>query len=76
MENKIKSTIFNKEYYAHEAVKILDPTQAALYWIHGLQPLDMYPSRDRKTGRAIIVYVFSRIDSKPLYDLWCKYELK
>lgn len=74
--NKVKGRFSNKEYYANEAIRILDPQQAALYWAHGIEPLDIYSSRDYKTGKALIVFVFKRDETKEVFDLWCKHELK
>ena len=76
MENKIKSKLRNVEYNASEAIRILDPFQAALYWNHDVEPLDIYPSRDFKAQKALIVFVFRRSETKEVFDLWCKRELK
>jgi len=75
-ENRIAGNYSGAKYLASEAIRILDPYQAALYWNNGLEPLEIYPSRDFKTGKALIVYVFKREDTKELFDLWCKKELK
>lgn len=76
MVNKIQSNINGKSYYAHEAVRILDPYQAALYWCNGVNLIDIYPSRDYKTNKALIVFVFKKKETKDVFDLWCKKELK
>lgn len=76
MDNKVKGKFSNKEYYASEAIRILDPRQAALYWNHHIEPLDIYPSRDYKTNKALIVFVFKRDETKEVFDLWCKHELE
>ena len=76
MDNKIKGKFSNKEYYASEAIRILDPNQAALYWANGVEPLDIYSSRSYKTNKALIVFVFKRDETKEVFDLWCKHELK
>lgn len=72
---KVKGKFSNKLYYAHEAIRILDQVQAALYWANGVEPLDIYSSRDYNTGKALIVYVFRKDDTKELFDKWCKHEL-
>lgn len=64
-----------KEYSAEDAVRIVNPAQIAAYWENGLAPLDIYPSRDRETGKPILVAVFNRKDSKEYFDKWCKHEL-
>ena len=76
MDNKIKGKFSNKEYYAKDAIRILDPKQAALYWNNHVEPLDIYPSRDCKTNKALIVFVFKRDETKEVFDLWCKHELE
>lgn len=75
MDGKVKGKFSNKEYYASEAIRILDPSQAALYWANGVEPLDIYSSRSYKTNKALIVFVFRRDETKEVFDLWCKHEL-
>ena len=72
---KIKGKFSNKFYYANEAIRILDPMQAALYWANGVEPLDIYSSRDYKTNKALIVYVFKKSETKEVFDKRCKHEL-
>lgn len=72
---KIKGKFSNKLYYANEAVRILDPMQAALYWANGIEPLDIYSSRDYKTNKALIVYVFKKDETKEVFDKWCNHKL-
>ena len=74
--DKIKGKFSHKEYYAKDAIRILDPKQAALYWNNHVEPLDIYPSRDYKTNKALIVFVFKRDETKEVFDLWCKHELE
>lgn len=75
MENKIKSRFSPQDYYAKEAIRILDPMQAASYWVNGVIPLDIYPSRDYSTNKALIVFVFKKSETKDVFDKWCKREL-
>lgn len=75
MENKIKSRFSAQDYYANEAIRILDPMQAALYWANGVTPLDIFPSRDYNTNKALIVYVFRKSETKEVFDKWCNHEL-
>ena len=75
MENKIKSRFSAQDYYANEAIRILDPMQAALYWVNGVTPLDIFPSRDYNTNKALIVYVFRKSETKEVFDKWCNHEL-
>ena len=75
MEQILIGRYSNKEYYASKAIRILDPYQAACYWENGLEPLDIYSSRNIRTNKPVIVFVFAREASKPLYDLWCEKQL-
>lgn len=72
---KIKSRFTSQDYYSNEAIRILDPMQAALYWTNGVIPLDIFPSRDYKTDKALIVYVFRKSETKEVFDKWCRREL-
>lgn len=63
---------YRKSYAAGDLIKIVNATQAAFYWLNGCPPLDNYPSRDHKTNKPIMVYVFRRSETKDLFDLWCK----
>lgn len=75
MEGKVKGKYSGKEYYASEAVRILDPQQAAAYWANKIVPLDIYSSRNYETNKPIIVFVFNKAETKEVFDKWCKHEL-
>lgn len=60
----------------NDAVRVVNPAQASAYWCNGIEPIDIYPSRDFNTGKPIIVFVFNRAKTQGFYDLWCKHELK
>lgn len=65
---------FIKRYYDEkDAIKVLNPLQAAYYWAYGCIPLDIYSSRDYETNKPVIVYVFSRKATQEtgVYDKWC-----
>ena len=75
METKVKGKYSGKWYYASEAIRILDPFQATLYWSNGIEPLDIYPSRNYETNKPLLVFVFNRSETKEVFDKWCKHEL-
>lgn len=52
-----------------QGIQIINPKQAGLYMKHGLE-CKCYWNIDK------IVYEFNKKESKPLFDLWCKRELK
>lgn len=72
---EIPSNTRSKIYNPEDTVRILDSNQASLYWIHGVAPVDMFPTRDRETNRAKICFVFKKSETKEVFDLWCKHEL-
>lgn len=53
----------------NETIEILNIKQATAYIKHGLKPIDVYVENGK------LIFAFNRIKSKPLYDLWCKYQL-
>ena len=75
METKITGKFSGKEYYASEAIRIMNPAQAAAYWAHGIEPLDIYSCRDVEKKPPAIAFVFRRNDTKEVFDLWCKHQL-
>ena len=46
-----------------------------LYIKYELTLLDIYLSKDYKTGETITVMVFSKEESKPYYEKWLRHEL-
>lgn len=71
----MKPTFKPTEYKIQDAIRIVNPLQIAAYWKNGLAPLDIYPSRDRESGKPVLVAVFDRAASKEYFDKWCKREL-
>lgn len=76
MKEQVYSQCMKKYYCPADCIRIVNGLQAATYWINGCIPEDIYSSRDVRTNKPVIVYVFDRDKSKPFYDLWQKYELK
>lgn len=75
MRDSIVSQITGKEYFAKDVVRIVNQLQAASYMAHGAELLDIYCSRDYKTHRPMMVYIFNREATTPLYDKWCEHTL-
>jgi len=42
---------------------------------NGAELIDIYTSKDRKTGNPILIFVFDKESTKDLYELWMKHEL-
>ncbi len=72
----ILSNLQSREYSPNEVCRIVNPKQYLLYIKNGLYPIDMYTSIDDKTGKDILVMIFDREESFPLYQAWCNYELE
>ena len=71
----IKSNFTGKTYDPTKAVRILNMQQVAAYMNYGVDLIDLYSSKDVKTGKPILVFIFDKEESKEAYDLWCKHEL-
>lgn len=67
---RVYSKIFNNEYSTEDTVKIVNTRQAGLYIKNDIPPVDLFWSKNA------LVFVFNREESKGVYDLWCKRELK
>ena len=69
----IESNFRNKQYRENDAIRILNQKQAAFYWSKGIEPLDIYLSTAFNSGEPVVVYVFSRFQTKEsgAYDEWC-----
>lgn len=60
-----------KYYENNDFVRILNWKQATFYWaIKGIEPLSVYPSKDFKTGEALIVFTFSKSETQEAYKEW------
>ena len=75
MKEYITSDVTGKTYAIRDVVRILNPRQQLLYIKAGLYPLDIYVSIDEKTDKDVLVMIFSKKDSYPLYQKWCDHEL-
>ena len=75
--NRVYSEVTQKWYNPDPeyVVRITNFKQYTLYMKHGVYPLDIYPSKDRENDRDILVMVFDRKESLPLYIKWQNHEL-
>ena len=71
MNETIRSNLTGHYFKKKDSVFIVNVTQAAFYMENGLIPLDVYPSKDYKTKKPIVVFAFNREETKPLFDKWC-----
>jgi len=72
---KVESNLHPRDYVPAEICRIINPRQAMLYIKNGLYPIDIYTSIDAKTGNDIVVMIFDKEESYPLYQAWCNHEL-
>ena len=73
---KVESNLHPRDYAPSEVCRILNMRQALLYIKSGLYPIDMYTSIDGKTGNDVLVMIFDKELSYPLYQAWCNHELE
>ena len=68
---QFKSGITNRDIDFNDNIIIVNPKQAAFYWYDkNIPPVHIYPSRDRKTDEAIVVFVFQRSATQEAYREW------
>lgn len=75
MKEYVESQLTGDLYATQDVVRILNPKQQLLYVKAGLYPLDIYTSIDEKTDKDVLVMIFSKEESYPLYQKWCNHEL-
>lgn len=71
----VTSEVTGKTYDPSKVVRILNQQQACKYTLNHCLPLDIYPSIDFKTGKDVLVYIFDKEESAPLYTKWLNHEL-
>lgn len=72
---KVKSNLKPRDYLESEVSRIVNPKQCMLYIKNNVFPIDVYTSIDAKTGNDIVVMIFLKEESYPLYKKWCDHEL-
>lgn len=65
------SKLTGRYFNLFETVRILNTAQTTFYVSKGVFPLDVYVSKDFKNNRDVLVFLFSKEDTKELYDEWC-----
>lgn len=66
----VRSKLTNKEYDIKNIVRIINIYQSTYYMNNNIMPLDIYVSRDFETGKPIMVFIFDKRQTKPLYEKW------
>lgn len=68
------SKVTGKRYNVFDSIKILNIPQAIYYLRHNVPLQDLFISKDRKFDKDVMVFVFLREDTKPIFDMWCNGE--
>lgn len=72
----IETHLKPRDYSMSEVSRIVNPKQCMLYIKNGIYPIDIYTSIDNKTDNDIVVMIFLKEESYPLYQKWCDHELE
>lgn len=68
---KVKSSMTNREIDFDDNIIIINPKQAAFYWEEKkIQPVHIYPSRDKNTNDPIIIFVFQKSATQEAWKEW------
>lgn len=70
----IKTNIHSRNYTSKEVVRIVKIEQVIFYNDHHVYPIDIYPSYDDKTDRKILVFIFTKEDTKEVFQKWIEYK--
>lgn len=66
-----KSGMTNRNIDFDDNIIIVNPKQAAFYWeVKEIQPVHIYPSRDKNTNEPIIIFVFQKSATYEAYKEW------
>lgn len=68
---KIKFNVTQRDIDFDDNIIIINPKQAAFYWEEKkIQPIHIYPSRDKNTDTPIIVFVFQKSATQEAWKEW------
>lgn len=71
---RVYSKVTGRDYMGEDAVYIYNPLQFVKYIKNNATLYDVIVDKDR-TGKDCAVFVFSKTETKHLFDMWCKHEL-
>lgn len=71
MTGIIHSNITQRDYDLFKVIRILNINQAIFFIEYGVVLQDIEISKDRKTGKPVMVFLFYREDTKSAFDEWC-----
>jgi len=70
MSEIIKSDTTGRTYDPSKCVRLVNIKQLMFYMKNGVEILDIYTSKDFKSGEDILVYVVDRVSSQDVYKKW------
>ena len=70
MKETMQSDRTGITYIPADSIRILNIKQAGFYMENSATLLDVYPSKDFKTGDDIVVFVFDKKETFDLYRKW------
>ena len=70
MKETVYSDTTGRTYCPSDCLRLCNLKQLCFYMTKGVEILDIYPSKDFKTGEDIIVYVVNKKESQKAYKEW------
>lgn len=70
------SRLTGKKYNVFDCVRIYNLGQSMAYMNNGVLPVDIKIGKDRDGEKSILVFYFIKEETKDVYDLWLRHELK
>lgn len=70
MKEMIKSDTTGRVYDPSKCIRLVNIKQLMFYMKNGVEILDIYTSKDFKSGDDILVYVVDRVASQDIYKKW------
>ena len=74
MKDYVTSVVTKRTYSPSDCIRLVNFRQFCFYLQHNVEVLDIYPSKDLKTGKDIVVYLVDKNDkhAKEVYEKWKK----
>lgn len=76
MKDLIYSNLTQRMYDPSECIRLVNYRQLMFYIQKGVEILDLYPSKDFKTGQDVLVFIVNRSDSRSVYEEWKELRIK
>lgn len=70
MKEIIVSNTTGRSYCPADCVRLVNMRQLLFYMLNDVKILDLYPSKDFKTGEDILVFIVDKKDSQLAYKKW------